>query len=63
VNFITFVLAVLLFPLWFPVAAFFFVGIGVPWIIGYPIACTAHLLYTRARHGKWVRWQLLYPGQ
>lgn len=62
-NFITFVLLVITFGLWFPVVAFFFIGIGMLWMIGYPIACTARLLYVRARYGKWVRWHLLYPGQ
>ena len=62
-NFITFLLLVLTFPYWFPIVAAFFIGIGVLWMIGYPIACTVHLLYVRARYGKWVHWQLLYPGQ
>jgi len=62
-NFITFILLVLTFPYWFPVAAFVFIGIGGIWVIGYPIACTVHMLYVRACYGKWVHWQLLYPGQ
>lgn len=62
-KFTYFLLLVLLFPYWFPVVAFFFIGIGMLWMIGYPIACTVHLLYARARHGKWVHWHLLYPGK
>lgn len=62
-KFTYFLLLVLTFPYWFPVAAFFFIGIGALWMIGYPTACTVHMLYVRARHGKWVHWQLLYPGQ
>ena len=62
-NFATFVLLLVTFPLWFPVAAFFFIGIGMLWMICYPIACTVHWLYMRLRTGKWGYWQLLYPGQ
>lgn len=62
-NFITFLLLVLTFPYWFPVVAFFFIGIGMLWMIGYPIACTAHLFYVRVCYGKWVHWHLLYSGQ
>lgn len=62
-NFITFLLLVLTFPYWFPVVAIPFFVIGGIWIIGYPFACTVHMLYMRARYGKWVHWQLLYPGQ
>jgi len=62
-NFVTFLFLVLTFPYWFPVVAFFFIGIGMLWMIGYPIACTVHLLYVRARYGNWVHWHLLYPGQ
>lgn len=62
-KFTYFLLLVLTFPYWFPVAAAFFLVVGGLWMIGYPIACTAHMLYVRARYGKWVHWQLLYPGQ
>ena len=62
-NLITFLLLLLMFPYWFPVAVAFFIGIGVPWMIGYPIACTAHMLYVRVRYGRWTHWYLLYPGQ
>lgn len=62
-NFITFLLLVLTFPYWFPVVALPALAIGTLWMIGYPIACTVHMLYVRARYGKWVHWQLLYPGQ
>ena len=58
-NLMTFILLIVLFPLWFPVVAFFFIGVGALWMIGYPIACTVHMLYMRVRCGKWVRWQLL----
>lgn len=61
-NFITFLLLVLTFPYWFPVVAFFFIGIGTLWMIGYPIACTVHMLYARVRYGKWGNWHLLHPG-
>jgi hypothetical protein len=62
-NFVTFLLLVVTFPYWFTVVATFFIGIGTLWMIGYPIACTAHMLYIRLRYGRWVHWQLLYPGQ
>jgi hypothetical protein len=62
-NFITLLLLVLTFPYWFPVVAAFFIGVGLLWMICYPIACTVHMLYVRVRYGKWVHWQLLYPGQ
>jgi hypothetical protein len=61
-NFATFVLLLVTFPYWSPVVGFFFIGIGGVWMICYPIACTAHMLYMRARYKKWVHWQLLYPG-
>lgn len=63
VNFITFLLLVVTFPYWFPVVALPALAIGMLWMIGYPIACTIHMLYVRARYGVWPRWQLLYPGQ
>lgn len=62
-NFVTFLLLVLTFPYWFPVVVLPTLAIGLLWMIGYPIACTVHMLYVRARYGKWVHWQLLYPGQ
>jgi hypothetical protein len=62
-NFITFLLLLLTFPYWFPVVAAFFIGIGMLWMIGYPIACTAHMLYVRVRYGRWTHWYLLYLGQ
>lgn len=58
-KFTHFLLLVLTFPYWFPVAVVFFVGIGLLWMICYPIACTVHLLYVRVRYGKWVGWHLL----
>lgn len=61
-NFITFLLLVLLFPYWFPAVAGFFLVIGGLWVICYPIACTVHLLYMRVRYGRWVHWHILYPG-
>ena len=62
-NFVTFLFLLLTFPYWFPVVALPVLAIGLLWMIGYPIACTVHMLYVRARYGKWVHWQLLYPGQ
>lgn len=58
-NFATFVLLFVTFGLWFPVAAAFFIGLGTLWMIGYPIACTVHMLYMRARYGKWVHWHII----
>lgn len=62
-KFTYFVLLVVTFPYWFAVVAPVFIGVGLLWMIGYPTACTAHQIYVRARYGKWVPWQLLYPGQ
>ena len=58
-NFATFILLVVTFGLWFPVVGGFFIVVGGLWMIGYPIACTVHMLYVRVRYGKWVRWQIL----
>lgn len=60
---ILFILLIVLFPFWFPVVGVFFLVGGALWMIGYPIACTVHMLYMRARYGKWVRWQLLETGK
>lgn len=60
-NLITFILLLVTFPYWFPVVAFFFIGLGLIWVICYPTACTAHWLYIRLRYGYWPYWQLLYP--
>ena len=62
-KFTYFILLVVTFPYWFAPVAAFFIGIGAVWMVGYPIACTAHWLYMRVRYGRWVHWQLLYPGQ
>ena len=62
-NLITFLLLVLTFPYWFPIVAIPALVIVTLWMIGYPIACTVHMLYVRVRHGRWPHWQLLYPGQ
>jgi len=62
-NLVTFIILLVTFGYWFPVVAGFFIGVGLLWAIGYPIACTAHWLYARVRYGKWGHWQLLYPGQ
>ncbi len=61
-NFATFMLLVVTFPYWFPVAVAFFIPIGVLWMIVYATACTVHMLYARVRYGKWGRWHLLYPN-
>lgn len=62
-NFVTLLLLLVTFPYWFPAVALFFCGIGLVWIICYPIACTVHWVYFRLRYGKWGPWQLLYPEQ
>jgi hypothetical protein len=59
--FILFILLIVTFGFWFPVVVGFFLVVGGAWMIGYPIACTVHMLYIRARYGKWVRWQLINP--
>lgn len=60
---IIFILAVLTFPYWFVFLGMPALAIATLWMIGYPIACTVHMLYVRVRYGRWVHWHLLYPGQ
>lgn len=62
-NLMTFILLLVTFPYWIIPVGGFFIIVGGTWMICYPIACTAHMLYVRARYGKWVHWQLLYPGR
>jgi len=62
-KFTYFVLLVLTFPYWFVPVAVFFLSIGMLWMIGYPIACTVHLIYFKLRYGKWTHWQLIAPGK
>jgi len=62
-KFTYFILLVLMLPYWFVPVAAFFLGIGTLWMIGYPIACTVHLIYFKLRYGEWTHWQLIAPGK
>lgn len=62
-NFVTFLFLLLTFPFWAPVVGGLALGFCVLWWACYPIACTAHMLYVRARYGMWVRWNLIMPRQ